>query len=158
MQLRGIQYLFIGIVACLCFSCEDYKDCNSPVATSLGIHFYHLVDGVERDSILPALTMYGIGRSDSLLADTAAVDRLYVPLNPNADSTGFFLQPDSTMAHGDTLTVAYTHSLQFVSSGCGFTTFYDIDTVYYTTHYIDSIAVPTKKIITTNATNLKIYY
>jgi hypothetical protein len=102
--------------------------------------------------------MFGIGREDSLLADSTAMSRIYVPLNQNADSTGFFLQPDSTSHHGDTIILHYKRSLQFVSSGCGFTTFYTIDTVYSTYHYIDSISVANNKIITTNATNLKIYY
>lgn len=52
----------------------------------------------------------------------------------------------------------YTRSLNFVSSGCGFTTFYNIDSVVATRHYLDSVVIATQKVITTNATNLKIYY
>jgi hypothetical protein len=157
MPSKALQYILSGIIICLGFSCENYKDCNSPVETSLGIHFYRLLRGREADTVLPALTMYGIGRQDSLLADSAASASIFVPLNAARDTTAFFLAPDGTPA-GDTLTVSYTRELKFVSSGCGFTTLYHIDTVYYTTHRIDSVAVPTRKIITTNATNLKIYY
>lgn len=158
MDKRTLFCIFFMLVLGGLVSCEDYKDCNAPVQTSLGIRFYQMVDGTERDSTLPALTMFGIGRQDSLLADSMEASGIYVPLNQDKDSTGFFLRPDSTMQNGDTVMLAYQRSLQFISSGCGFTTFYHIDTVYFTHHYIDSIAVPTKKIITTNATNLKIYY
>jgi hypothetical protein len=157
MPSKAVQYAILGIIICLGFSCENYKDCNSPVQTSLGIHFYRMLRGREADTTLPALTMYGIGRKDSLLADSTASGSIFVPLDASRDTTAFFLAPDSTGA-GDTLTVSYTRDLQFISSGCGFTTLYHIDTVYYTIHRIDSVAVPTRKIITTNATNLKIYY
>lgn len=158
MPLKGIQYVLLGIITCFSFSCENYKNCNSPVQTSLGIRFYTIFRGQEADTTLPALTMYGIGRQDSLLARSIPSTGIFVPLNASRDSTGFFLRPDSTGTGGDTLRVSYTRDLQFISSGCGFTTLYHIDTVLYTTHYIDSVAVPTKKIIITNAVNLKIYY
>lgn len=146
------------MIICFGFSCENYKDCNSPVQTSLGIRFYTFFRGRETDTTLPALTLYGIGKKDSLLEAATPANGIFVPLNAAADSTRFFLRPDTTATAGDTLGVYYTRDLRFISSGCGFTTLYHIDTVYYTTHYIDSVAVATKKIITTNATNLKIYY
>lgn len=152
--LLSLLALLMGTLVC----CEDYKDCNSPVATSLGIHFYRQNPDLEQDTTLPGLTLYGIGRADSLLADTLATSSVFVPLREDADTTAFFLKPDSSRQTGDTLTLAYTRSLQFISSGCGFATNYQLDTVYSTKHFIDSLAVPQKKIITTHATNVKIYY
>lgn len=139
-------------------SCEDYKDCNSPVKTSLGLGFYQMLNQEAADSTLPALTLYGIGHKDSLLADEESKRQIFVPLNQNKDSSSFFLQSDSTKQNGDTIKVTYNRDLHFVSSGCGFTTFYQLDTVTSTYHYIDSIALVNKKIITTNAINLKIFY
>lgn len=158
MYKRFFLYSLVLIVIVAAVSCEDYKDCNSPVDTPMGIGFFQIIDGQEADSTLPALTIFGLGREDSLLADKFAARNIFVPLDKNLDTTRFFLQPDSTMVNGDTLTVEYTRSLSFVSSGCGFTTFYHIDTVICTTHYVDSIALANKKIITTNATNVKLYY
>lgn len=158
MNKRLLPYLVLFSVLIGVGSCEDYKNCNSPVETSLGIRFYQLINGADRDTTLPALTMFGIGREDSLLADAIPEASIAVPLKQDVDSTAFFLRPDSTMKNGDTINLRYTRSLQFVSSGCGFTTYFHIDSVSYTRHYIDSIALATKKIVTTNATNLKIYY
>lgn len=158
MSCKILFYISCFLISCTLFSCENYKDCNSPVQTSLGIGFYQMVNGTQQDSILPALTMYGIGRADSLLSDSVSSSSIYVPLNQNVDTSAFFLQPDSTAATGDTVTVKYKRSLQFVSSGCGFTTFYTIDTAYSTYHFIDSIALTTKSIVTTNAINIQIYY
>lgn len=158
MSRKILLYIFCSLITIMLFSCENYKDCNSPVQTALGIGFYQMVSGTQQDSTLPALTMYGIGRADSLLANAASLSNIYVPLNQNADTSAFFIQPDSTSRAGDTVSVKYTRSLQFVSSGCGFTTFYHIDTLYSTYHYIDSIALTTKNIVTTNAINIQIYY
>lgn len=154
------------ILTCLCAwlviltlpSCDDYKDCNNPVDTYLGIGFYQVLNDLEEDSTLPALTMYGIGREDSLLADKEPISSVYVPLKQTLDSTSFYICPDSTLSTGDTLTVKYRRERHFVSAGCGFTTFYTLDTVYATRHYIDSIILQTPTINTNNAKNLKIYY
>lgn len=158
MSRKILLYIFCSLITCSLFSCENYKDCNSPVQTALGIGFYEMINGTPQDSTLPALTMYGIGRADSLLADSISTSTVYIPLNQHADTAAFFLQPDSASTIGDTVTVKYKRSLQFVSSGCGFTTFFNIDTVYSTYHFIDSIALTTKSIVTTNAVNVQIYY
>lgn len=158
MSRKILLYIFCFLITCSLFSCENYKDCNSPVQTSLGIGFFQMVNGTSQDSTLPALTMYGIGRADSLLADSASYSSIYLPLNQNVDTTAFFIQPNSPSAIGDTITIKYKRSLQFVSSGCGFTTFFNIDTVYSTYHFIDSLSLTTKNIVTSNAINIQIYY
>lgn len=152
-------FYFISVILLFIFAaCEDYKDCNSPVATALGIGFYHMIDEEEADSTLPALTFYAVEKPDSVLIYRQAANRIFVPLNPHTTSTRFFIQPDSTLSGGDTLELIYKVDLQFVSSGCGFTNYYQLDTATATNHYIDSIALINNKIITTNATNVKIYY
>lgn len=158
MKRKILSYILFAFVMGMLFSCENYKDCNSPVQTALGIGFFEMINGTPQDSTLPALTMYGIGRADSLLADSLPSSSIYVPLNQNLDTSAFFIQPNSPSAIGDTVTVRYKRSLQFVSSGCGFTTFFNIDTVYSTYHFIDSIALTTKNIVTSNAINIQIYY
>lgn len=158
MDKKILPYILTMLAIAFLASCENYKDCNSPVETSLGINFNQIVNDADADSTLPALTMYGIGRQDTLLANEATAPNIYVPLDQNADVTRFYLQPDSTMTNGDTLTVAYKRTLSFVSSGCGFATFYNLDTAYATHHYIDSVALVNSKIVTANAINVKIYY
>ncbi len=144
----------------LAASCEDYKECNSPVETALGMGFYRLdpVRDTKADSTLPALTCFGLGRADSLLADELAANRVFVPLKATEGSTAFYLQPDSTMQDGDTVTLLYRHELHFISAGCGFTTYYTLDSAYSTRHYIDSVSLVRRNINTTNAINVELYY
>ncbi|MGH2644865.1 MAG: DUF6452 family protein [Chitinophagaceae bacterium] len=158
MKRKILFYIFFVSITGMLVSCENYKDCNAPVQTALGIGFYQMVNGTQQDSTLPALTMFGIGRADTPLSDKSPSSTIYIPLNQNMDTSAFFIQPDSSSVIGDTVIVKYKRSLQFVSSGCGFTTFYNIDTVYSTNHFIDSIALTTKSIVTTNAINVQIYY
>lgn len=139
-------------------SCEDYKDCNSPTETLLGIRFFHETAGEETDSVLPALTFYGVTKPDSLLLLNTSARQIFVPLNPNAKITRFFIRADSTLSGGDTISIQYKPDLRFVSSGCGFTNYYRLDTAMSTQHYIDSISLVNRKINTTNATNIKVYY
>lgn len=158
MNRKILLYSVVVLLIAIMVSCENYKDCNSPVETSLGISFNQIVNYEDADSTLPALTMFGIGREDTLLADDAATSNIYVPLNQNVDISMFYIQPDSTMNTGDTLTLKYKRTLSFVSSGCGFATLFNLDTAYATHHLIDSIALVNSKIVTSNAINVKIYY
>ncbi len=157
-MIKKFFYLLIIGILTFILSCEDYKDCNSPVETLLGIGFFQIQNNQETDSILPALTMYAVNKPDTLLAYRASAGLINVPLNPHAETTRFFIQTDSTTTGGDTVSIAYTTNLHFVSSGCGFTNLYKLDTVSTTYHFIDSISLTNNKINTTNATNIKIYY
>lgn len=155
---KAISYLLFACLFIFMISCEDYKDCNSPVETSLGLGFYHVIDEEETDSILPAITFYALKKPDSLLLLNIAAQRIFVPLNPHTQRTRYYICPDSTLSDGDTISIQYNSELHFVSAGCGFTNYYKLDTVTATKHYIDSIALTNNKINTTNATNVKIYY
>lgn len=150
--------LFIILLPVFTSSCEDYKDCNAPVETLLGINFKQVNNEEETDSLLPGLTFYAVSKPDSLLFHNTSERQIFVPLNPHAEETRFYIRPDSLLTRGDTLSIIYTTDLHFVSSGCGFTNLYKLDTVMATRHYIDSIALTNDKINTTNATNIKIYY
>ncbi len=142
--------LFIGLT-----SCEDYKDCNSPVETALGLGFFQNVGGEEQDSTLPSLSFYPIQTHDTTLQSTQAI---YVPLDPHHDTTQFFIRPDSSLANGDTLFVSYTLNQKFVSAGCGFKNVFQLDTVKTTHHHIDSITIKDKEVDVNQITNVKIYY
>lgn len=138
-------------------SCENYSSCSGTTATSLGIGFYQVKDSVESDSIPPAVTVVGIGRAGNFYTKSAGRSFIRLPLNQTADSTAFYIQPDS-LSQGDTLVVQYQTKLHFVSAGCGFATYFTLDTIRYTRHNIDSLAIPVKTITTTDANNVKIYY
>ncbi len=155
MGCKRIIFLFLILSALA--SCENYTSCSGTVGTSMGISFHQIMDSTESDTILPALTVTGIGRTGSFYAKDTGLQIIRLPLSEIADSTAFYIQPDTTV-QGDTIHILYNRNLHFVSSGCGFATYFNIDTIKYTRHSIDSIAIPVKTITTTDAKNVKIYY
>ena len=157
MLKRLLLALFATGIAAL-VSCENYKTCNSPTDASLGISFASYRQGLIADTSLPALVLYGLGRRDSLLSDGAPAQQIAVPLNPAADSSRFFIQPDSSSAAADTLTVLYRPDRHFVSAGCGFTYYYAIDSIRYTRHLIDSAALLATQVNASHATQITLYY
>ena len=151
------QIIFLFLILSTLASCENYTSCSGTVGTSMGISFNQIIDSTESDTIPPTLTVTGIGRTGSFYARDSGLQIIRLPLSQIADSTAFYIQPDTT-AQGDTINILYRRNLHFVSSGCGFATYFNIDTIKYTRHSIDSIAIPVKTITTTDAKNVKIYY
>lgn len=135
---------------------DDVTLCESSTSTVMGIGFYELVDGQPLDTALPAITIYAIGKSENLFMDSS-LSSVKLPLNPNADTSSFYIQSDST-SMADTITITYTRQLRLISPACGFVTFFNIDTLFGTRHSIDSIYLEDKIINTSNVENLQIYY
>lgn len=155
-RLLLLAMLMAGIAGLV--SCENYKNCNSPTEVSLGLAFGSYRGGITADSSLPALVLYGMGREDSLLYQGVSAQQVSLPLNPYMDSTRFVIQPDSSVAVQDTLTVIYQPNRHFVSAGCGFTYFFALDSIRYTRHLIDSVALLATPVNTSHATQLIVYY
>lgn len=157
--MREKYYLFI---ACFCIailsSCNnDITLCEESSSVKMGIGFHTVIQNRLRDTTLPALTAIAAGTEKDSLYRRQAAANVYLPLNQNADSSIFYLQPDST-GNADTLQIRYARQLNFLSPGCGFVTFFNIDTVITTRHHIDSVAIPSKKVINLNAENIQLYY
>lgn len=100
------------------------------------------------------MSVWGVGR-DSLIADSATVTNLALPLRKDADECAFILNHKSL---SDTLYLAYTRDTQFISLACGCAVFARLDTVYSTSNYIDSIDVLNTNITTAKENHIKIFF
>jgi predicted nucleic-acid-binding Zn-ribbon protein len=58
----------------------------------------------------------------------------------------------------DTLEFTYSSYTQLLSKECGYTFFYNLDTVIYSRNIIDSISTVKKTITTFNEENMRIFY
>lgn len=157
--MREKYYLFIVIFfAMLISSCNnDITLCEESSTVQSGIGFYTLSSGQQQDTTLPQLSVIARGAMQDSLYSQEALSNIDLPLNENADSSIFSLQPDGT-GIADTLRIRYKRQLTFLSPGCGFVTFFTIDTVITTHHHIDSVAIVSKKVINLNAENIQLYY
>ncbi|MHB1921358.1 MAG: DUF6452 family protein [Chitinophagaceae bacterium] len=158
LSFKGYIFLFLGLLWGCFLSCnDDVKLCEDSTVVNLNMGFHQIKNGLDKDSILPSLTIIGIGKTDSLYSQKPNTQNVILPLNQGRDSSSFFIQPDSNLV-GDTLSVFYSRQLHLVSPACAFVTFFNLDTAIATHHQIDSVFIQYKTVTTTNGENIKIYY
>ncbi|MBW8685589.1 DUF6452 family protein [Chitinophaga rhizophila] len=152
-----------GIIAILLLSvfvaCEDEtKTCDQALISDLGINFKKdtLNGYLVKDTLWPKVTLRAIGQ-DSLLVNRQPRSSIFLPLDPRNDTCRFYLRLDS-IAIPDTLTFRYKRNPSFVSAGCGFATFFSIDTVITTYNTIDSLHINNKEVNSSNDTHISLFF
>jgi hypothetical protein len=156
-----MKYIF-GFIAILLVSvfaaCQDEtKICDQTLKADLGINFKKdsLNGFVNKDTTWPKVTMYALGK-DTIVSNQPR-SSIFVSLSPLSDTSSYYLKLDSTKV-ADTLTFIYTRKPSFVSAGCGFATFFTLNTVISTYHTIDSIHINNKEVNSSNDTHLSLFF
>ena len=121
--------LILGIHAC-----NLNRGCDKPTKFPVETGFYNSLS--LKDTLLKDVTLYGIGREDSLLYNDIDTNRLKYRLSPFSDTTKIVLHAFSKV---DTLTFYYNRHLELVSQSCGFAMFFDIKEINFTKNFIDSL-------------------
>jgi hypothetical protein len=153
-----MKYLFLILLFTAFVACEDEtKTCDQTLLADLGINFKKdSLDGyINKDTIWPKVTLMALGK-DTILSSVPR-SSVFISLSPLADTSRFYLKLDSTKTP-DTLTFRYTRKPNFVSAGCGFATFFTLDTVISTYHTIDSIHINNKEVNSSNDTHLSLFF
>ena len=147
----------IGLIA-LCtviyFTSCDERVCEEDTDVYLNAGFYTMSSGFQRDSIVQDLTLYGAGRSDSLIYDQSTRQKIYLPLSKHSDTSRFILQIAGIQ---DELTLISTRKLKLISHECGFITEYDIQEIQSTTINIDSAIVVQHIVTNFDEEHIKIF-
>jgi len=125
----------IAVVACD----DETKVCDQALTTDTHIRFRRDSAGITRDTTMAQVTLYALGIRDSIYRKQAVKD-IFLPLSPAADSCRFYLKVDSASTP-DTLTFRYSREPHFISPGCGFSTFFTLDTVISTTNTVQSLII-----------------
>jgi len=113
---------------------------------------------------LDSLEIGGIGApNDSLIVSSGTnVSQAYLPFRSSESATAFYLHYEyktlNNTALNDTLWFEYTSNPYFVSEECGAMYQYDITSVKYTTHLIDSIAITDSTITNLDIERIRIYF
>ncbi|QHS61156.1 DUF6452 family protein [Chitinophaga agri] len=150
-----IAILFLSVFA----ACEDEtKTCDQTLISDLGMNFKKdtLNGYLVKDTTWPKVTFYAIG-NDSVLVKRQPRNSIFTALDPANDTCRFYLQLDS-IATPDTLTFRYKRKPSFVSAGCGFATFFTLDTVITTHNTIDSLHINNKEVNSTNDTHISLFF
>lgn len=172
MNFRNISlwilsiFLVVGI-----FSCTQEDDCYVPRSVYAKFGFKsrdslinYDVNGRDSSKLIiadtplyyPSFTSVGTPQDIKIMADANRAIYMSVPLNPDADSIKYLFQPASDSASKDSIIIFYTHKYHFISNNCGYTYYYNIDSVKYTKNIIDSIGLNIPE-ITQSATDQNLY-
>ncbi len=149
----GKIILLFATLLLLFSGCSQSPRCLEETDVFLHARFLTLDEGQDKDTTLPEMQIYGLGREDSLLVDGNA-GKIDLPLNAHYDSCAF------VFVHGsmtDTLTFRYSRSTRLLSFECGFIAEFDKLKVHYTTHFLDSLSVVNDFVTNTDDENIKIY-
>ncbi|CAL1521638.1 DUF6452 family protein [Chitinophaga sp. MM2321] len=137
-------------------ACEnETKICDQTLRSDLQVLFRRDSAGKVWDTTMPKVTLYALGR-DSIYKQQR-LKNIFLTLSPLVDSSQFYLKVDSTLTP-DTLTFRYTRTTHFISPGCGFGTYYYLDTVVATRHTIDSVLINLKTVTSSNDTHLTLFF
>lgn len=157
--LKIISYLLL--TGCFSFSfiaCDETECTESTVVEFYG-NFYNVRDNtVYTDT----LAIYGIGApNDSLLIDSMSIKSISLPLKLTDTETSFvfdFINRAKAAIVRDTVFVYHQNNVHFISDACGCVMFFSIDSIAYTKHKIDSIAINLKDVINEPQENIQLFF
>jgi hypothetical protein len=153
-----MRYILLILLLAAFAACEDEtKTCDQTLLADLGINFKKdtLNGFLVKDTLWPKVTLMALGK-DTILSNVAR-SSVFISLSPKSDTSQFYLKLDSTKTP-DTLTFYYTRKPSFVSAGCGFATFFTLNSVVSTYHTIDSIHINNKEVNSSNDTHLSLFF
>ena len=156
-----IYFISAALLATIGFlSCNNGECFNNQNTLPLaGFYSMQTKQAISVDS----LTVYGVGApGDSLLLDNGKGSTLYMPMPLSGNSTRYVFHYNAEALNyielNDTLSIDYNCYPQFVSDECGAIYKYDVENFSYTTHLIDSIAIPTMEFNNVDVEVIKIYF
>ena len=140
--------LIIAFGSCNLNLCEESTEVNFILG------FYTMDDGKARDSVVYDLSIWGVGREDSLIYDHAVARKIILPLNPNSDTSRFVINISGVQ---DVCTVSYKRFVRLISHDCGFITEFEILDFNHTNVNIDSIAIWHSNVTNFEEEHIKIF-
>ncbi|MDR4987408.1 MAG: DUF6452 family protein [Bacteroidales bacterium] len=136
-------------------ACTDDEVCEEVTANELRIGFYLFGEESDTRIFLDDLTVFALERPGQLIYDRQEnVAVIELPLNPAEDHSAFVLMFDQKT---DTLRLTYKREEHMISVECGFTLFFDITGVEYTTSHIQLISTATNYVTNSFDEHLKAY-
>lgn len=152
---RTVSKIFAFLVlVSVCLSCNINRPCDEQIRFPVNTGFYYITDEVLKDTILEDITVFGIGREDSLLYDQDTTNAISFRLSPYVDTTEIVIVFGPLY---DTLTFNYSRELRMVSPECGFAFLFDIKELSNTSNFIDSVSLIDPKLEEIETEHLQIF-
>ena len=152
-KTQGKIFVFLVLFS-VCLSCDINRPCDEQVLFPANTGFYYITDVEVKDTILEDITVFGIGREDSLLYEQDTTNAINFRLSPFVDTTGIVIVYGPLY---DTLTFYYSRELRMVSPECGFAILFDIEKLSNTSNFIDSVSLIDPKLEGIETEHLQIF-
>ncbi len=154
IKLDSVRLLPVYVVLLFITSCTFERPCDEQVEFPVNTGFYFMDDSEMRDTVLEGISLFGIGREDSLLYDSDTTAGISFRLSPFTDSSSMILSYGTLY---DTLDFYYERELRMLSPECGFAFLFDIKELQSTGNFIDSVSLLDNKLQSIDAEHLQIF-
>ncbi len=143
---KGYQVIYTVSIVLLCLfqACNKDTTCLTPKVVALRGGFYY-EDSVDvfKDTVQANANLF-FGSNLSYYLNIKKSSKFYLSLAQNRDSVTIYFQSDSASTEPETIdsfSVVYSREPHFISTACGYETFFSIQSIRYTTNVIDTLIV-----------------
>ena len=153
---RNILFLLVLFISALFVACQPDTVCRTNMQVSAGISPYWYQINADRirqlSSTWDSVQVQGIGSDSVMQWNTAAC--AFLPMRADSSITAYRIVWHEMT---DSLILFTTNDLRFVSMACGCIVYHTIDSVGYTTHFIDSLVVVDASVSNEAQENIVLY-
>ncbi len=149
-KVARFYYLISSVIFVFFLSaCSKSSICLTPKVVALRGGFYFRDTSITlKDTSLVNANLY-FGASNNYIQNLKQRKQFNLPLAQNTDSVMIYFQSDSTSTAPETIDsikIIYTREPHFISTACGYETFFTISNINYTNNVIDTIIVKGKAV------------
>jgi hypothetical protein len=158
--LSHFKLILIVSITLMIYGCNKSSTCLTPKVVALrGGFYYRDTVNTFKDSVQVNANLY-FGTSLNYFINIKNTSKYFLSLAQNTDSVTLYFQSDSTSTEPETidsLLLHYTREPHFISTACGYETFFNITNISYSTNIIDTIIINQSAVNNdVNKENLKI--
>lgn len=154
--LLPVVILLVALVSCT----QERQPCLTPKTASLKVRAVRkLNDTAFVDTALPAAVLIAVTNSGNTGYLYTGSSSFTLSLSPVADTAKWLIAADTVAGSPlDTIIFRYTRRLQFLSNACGYTYYYNINSVSTTNNIIDSFLITDRNVTSNvNTSHLQVY-
>lgn len=145
----------VGFLLAVVMSSCGAEDICLSYQHNVQVGLYSSRSVADKDTLLTEVSVWGVGKSDTLLYRNQSVSGLFLNLNLNDSVTAYVIQ---TRTLKDTLEFTYRKQLEAVSGSCGPAFHITLEAVRHSNLFIDSVSLAHPSIrYNENLENVKIY-
>lgn len=159
-SIRNILLAVIVLMVAASACTQERLPCLTPKTASLKVRAVRKVnDTAVIDTSMPATIWVAIADSKNAWYLYTGSSSFTLSLSPVRDTAMWLLVSDTVAsAPIDTVIFRYDRQLQFLSNACGYTYYYNINSVSTTNHIIDSFLITDRSVTSNvNTSHLKVY-